>query len=200
MLKVDDPTLEDAENIIQAAERIQADMKHFDSPLKSNDLGIARVYQGNKSKQQQQNQREQQNSMNKNDSTSKSEGKSCDCCGATNHRRNECKFREFTCNNCKQKGHLARVCKQSEEGNQLNFVSTVYSVHRIGAISGTLNQTPCTSLSINGFDISLEIDTGAIDTIVDTNIWCKLGSPKLFESKVRLKKKRKKNTLFYLSV
>ena len=101
LLKEDDPTLEDAERIIQTAERIQADLKHFDSPLKSNDLGIARIYQGNKSKQQQQNQRKQRNSMNKNDSTTKSESKSCDCCGATNHRRNECKFREFTCNNCK---------------------------------------------------------------------------------------------------
>jgi len=184
LLKVDDPTLEEAEKIIQAAERIQADMKHFDSPLKSNDLGIARVFQEKKSKQ---NQREQQNSMNKNDSTPKSESKSCDCCGATNHRRNECKFREFTCHNCKQKGHLARVCKQSEEENQVNFVSTVYSVHRIGAISGTLNQTPCTSLSINGFDLSLAIDTGAIDTIVDTITWHKIGSPELFEEKTRLK-------------
>mgnify|MGYP002394802164 CR=1 FL=1 len=187
LLKEDDPTLEDAERIIQTAERIQADLKHFDSPLKSNDLGIARIYQGNKSKQQQQNQRKQRNSMNKNDSTTKSESKSCDCCGATNHNRNECKYREFTCNGCKRKGHLERVCKQRKDGNPTNFVSKVYTVHSIGAISGTVNQTPLTSVSINGFDLSLAIDTGAIDTIVDTITWHKIGSPELFEEKTRLK-------------
>ena len=39
--------------------------------------------------------------------------KPCFRCGKANHNHYECKYKEFTCNTCGVKGHLAKTCKKS---------------------------------------------------------------------------------------
>lgn len=41
----------------------------------------------------------------------------CFCCGKSNHKANDCRFREFTCNACCKKRHLKVICKSNGEGN-----------------------------------------------------------------------------------
>ena len=43
-------------------------------------------------------------------------GDGCFCCGKTDHKQAQCKFRTYTCNNCGQVGHLQRVCKKAKAG------------------------------------------------------------------------------------
>jgi len=39
----------------------------------------------------------------------------CHRCGGTDHTPAACRFKEFICNKCKKKGHLARVCRSTEK-------------------------------------------------------------------------------------
>ena len=40
--------------------------------------------------------------------------KVCYRCGGNDHAPTACKYKEFTCNKCKKRGHLARVCRSSD--------------------------------------------------------------------------------------
>ncbi|XP_052755858.1 uncharacterized protein LOC128201814 [Galleria mellonella] len=37
----------------------------------------------------------------------------CDVCGYKNHSKDKCRYAEFTCRKCNQKGHLLRMCKSN---------------------------------------------------------------------------------------
>ncbi len=181
LLKEKDPDLETTEKIIQAAERLQADMRHFDTPIKKNEFSVAKIQNDTKQKRQQQRQR---NNINP---SMKSDHKPCDTCGLTNHRRGDCKYREFTCNSCKKKGHLERVCRQKKESNSINHISTIYKVNGSATIDQSIVQPSTISLCINGHICPMEVDTGAVNTIIDIMTWHKIGSPSIHTSKIQLK-------------
>ena len=42
----------------------------------------------------------------------------CYRCGRTNHKANDCKFKEAACHNCGKRGHLKRRCKQPQRGDK----------------------------------------------------------------------------------
>ena len=41
--------------------------------------------------------------------------KMCYRCGGNSHGPGDCRFREYTCNKCKKKGHLAKVCRKPDQ-------------------------------------------------------------------------------------
>ena len=41
--------------------------------------------------------------------------KVCYRCGGNDHAPTACRYKDFTCNKCKKRGHLAKVCKSSEK-------------------------------------------------------------------------------------
>lgn len=41
--------------------------------------------------------------------------KTCYRCGGHDHVPSDCRFREYICNNCQKKGHLAKVCRKTEK-------------------------------------------------------------------------------------
>ena len=43
---------------------------------------------------------------------SSSRSNACFCCGKSNHKRDQCRFRGYTCRSCGVVGHLQRVCDQ----------------------------------------------------------------------------------------
>ena len=44
-------------------------------------------------------------------------------CGEGDHRRSECRFRNFTCHSCGKHGHISRACKSSNGVHQLEHTS-----------------------------------------------------------------------------
>ena len=52
-----------------------------------------------------------------NASRSQQARKVCYHCGGNDHALTACKYKEFTCNKCKKRGHLARVCRSSDRHN-----------------------------------------------------------------------------------
>jgi len=166
LLKEVDPDLETTEKIIQAAERLQADVRDFDDSIKGNDFSVARIQSNNNQPKQKSPQHRQRNIDNNNSSTT--DHKPCDSCGSTNHRRTDCKYREFTCNFCRKKGHLERICRQRTEPNTTNHISTIYKLDGTSTVVQPTIHPPTISLGINGHMCSMEVDTGAINTIIDT--------------------------------
>jgi hypothetical protein len=109
LLKEQDPDLETIEKIIQRAERLEEDVRHFNNSVNRNDFTVAKIH----SNQPQ---------------SSNNDSKLCDSCGGTNHSRASCKYRDFICNYCKKKGHLERVCRQRKDTVPNNYISTIYKL------------------------------------------------------------------------
>ena len=46
--------------------------------------------------------------------TSPSQREACHSCGLTNHKANDCRFKEAICHSCGKKGHIKRACKSGK--------------------------------------------------------------------------------------
>ena len=130
----------------------------------------------------------------------------CYRCGG-NHRPNDCKFKDYTCRECKKKGHLERKCNSRRQphrtkpvgtGNSANLLEDqsevddegVYSMHMY-TVADTKVKPYEVNFSINGQDICMEIDTGAAVTVVNEQVWANVSTGtiprELSPSKLRLK-------------
>lgn len=108
-------------------------------------------------------------------STSTSDSKStCHSCGATDHLREKCRFRNSTCHSCSKKGHISKVCrsKGSQSKTNVNTISSslqlISQYHPIKVV-----------VQLEDTAVDMELDTGSPVTIINTNIWKKIGSPTL---------------------
>ena len=50
--------------------------------------------------------------------------KPCHRCGRRGHKDWECHFKDFICNHCKKKGHLARVCRSRTQTQDTDISQT----------------------------------------------------------------------------
>jgi len=50
------------------------------------------------------------------------------CCGNTDQKHAQCKFKDSSCNNCGQMGHLQRVCTKEGKTTHTIKVITVYNL------------------------------------------------------------------------
>ena len=118
--------------------------------------------------------------------------KPCFRCGKANHNHYECKYKEFTCNTCGVKGHLAKTCKKSN-GNQSSRSSNSKKNKAVKDISILNISNSCSAielltLSINGKKVKFEVDTGAGMSLFSKEFLQKnLPFVKLKESDVRAK-------------
>lgn len=185
LLKETDPDLEKAERIIQTAERLQADLKQFDNGHKRNDFQVAKLHHNNNNKWNRQNKQQQQNQRNNSTNNNKPNSplKTCDGCGSTSHTRINCTYKEIVCNNCKRKGHLARVCRQKKDLAQVKHISTIYRVDSTNKVAGAVTML----LQVNNCSTEMELDTGALHTIIDKTTWKKVGCPRIQSSKLQLR-------------
>ena len=100
----------------------------------------------------------------------KTVGPECYRCGGK-HKASECKFRDTECCLCKKKGHIARRHAVANTNPRLELTSSALvrlTKQRLMSILCTTQQghgtttTPIlVNLSLNGKDISMELDTGA---------------------------------------
>ncbi|XP_074037264.1 uncharacterized protein [Leptinotarsa decemlineata] len=87
----------------------------------------------------------------------------CSVCGRSNHSTNLCRYRDFSCNICKIKGHLAPVCpnKQKKKKNFQNFLEvndedcfTIFSCN-------VSNEPYFVKVVIDEKEYSFQLDSGA---------------------------------------
>ncbi|CAF1540135.1 unnamed protein product [Rotaria magnacalcarata] len=99
----------------------------------------------------------------------------CLSCGSSDHARSKCRFRNVTCHKCNKEGHIAKVCRSNITSNESN-VNTISSATR----KRTTGEQPIQVVTyIDGLEVKFELDTGSPITIINENIWNKMGKPNL---------------------
>lgn len=172
LLKEQDPDLETTERIIQLAELLQEDVRHFGSALSRAENTVSRV-QGFRPKSKPA-------PASKATTTTPTV---CDSCGSAQQTRNKCRFREYTCNFCKRSGHLERVCRQKRlDRDVAKHVSSIYTVKHTDSTSSCIRLP----LVLNNVKVELELDTGSSNTIIDIATWKRIGAPTLSRSQYQL--------------
>lgn len=107
----------------------------------------------------------------------------CFACGRSNHKISECRYKEFNCNLCKTKGHLAKVCKSrksnykvksnnyvnSEETQKMDSLSmdfiNMFSLNEVNFCKPFIIK-----MLVNGVPLEMELDTGAGVSVLPHNI------------------------------
>ncbi|XP_055350176.1 uncharacterized protein K02A2.6-like [Paramacrobiotus metropolitanus] len=98
--------------------------------------------------------------------------------------RSDCWAKDAECRRCKKRGHSAQVCRsaqsssgrQGRDGRGTFLVKEEFDVLSVDATSGRAVHVP---VKINGVPVSPVLDTGAGVTIVASETWRSIGSPKL---------------------
>ncbi|CAF0792677.1 unnamed protein product [Adineta ricciae] len=177
LLKEEDPDLEATEKIIQMAERLQEDVRHFNANTGQTDGNVAKIDR----QQSSGTPRQQTRSHNKQDK------KPCTVCGSSQHVRGTCKYRKYTCNFCKRVGHLERVCRQKKDPKQTTkHITTVYKVNNTNQYNKNRNNSLNVKLLVNNYEMEFEMDTGSTHTIISENDWKNIGSPAIQATKHKL--------------
>lgn len=96
----------------------------------------------------------------------------CRGCGATNHRRINCPFKEAECRLCSKIGHIAKVCF-SKAKNEVSVIKVQ------GVLGSGHKHRKFANITINGKLLKMQLDTGADITSIGTRIWQTIGRPKL---------------------
>lgn len=94
----------------------------------------------------------------------------CTVCGKYGHMGNNCKYKDYVCNNCGIKGHLAYVCcknnRKKKEHNYLsennNQLDTIFNIKEI------VGEPITVSVLINGNNFDFELDTGASCSVISS--------------------------------
>ena len=178
LLKEKDPNLESAEKIIQVGERLEQDVRHFNTTNTPISQTVAKVHQ---------NQAKNKSSSRSDESPSSSTSDPCQSCGSTTHSRSECKYRKFSCNFCNRTGHLERVCRNKrEEKNMVRNIQSYVRLNHIMEQNKSHSDSNEVSLEVNNHKVIFELDTGSGYTIMNNRQWCAIGSPRLNRSNVQL--------------
>ena len=98
------------------------------------------------SPQQHSNQSQQQQQHS-------SKEKACFRCGDRNHLAPACQHKSTTCKGCGKVGHLRQVCRSAPQPQ--NFLQEI-PFHYV-----TSKEPLCVTVSVNGHDVNMEVDTGS---------------------------------------
>ncbi|CAF1605744.1 unnamed protein product [Adineta ricciae] len=204
LLKEEDPTLETAEKLILAAERLEQDVRHFGHPLKANDCSVDKIQNQSSDRTHRIHNHFRKSHVskhyNRHDPRSRSKSLStdtartfnpCETCGSNKHMRSSCKFRDYICNYCTKKGHLEKVCRQKKtEQLSTKHITSVAKLNALNSSTSTSRSFDSSSmlgLDVNGSIITFEIDTGSSHAFISKSDWLRIHSPTLSPSPLRLK-------------
>lgn len=102
----------------------------------------------------------------------------CACCGRNNHPTNKCRFRDYVCNQCKVKGHLAPVCPKKKD-NRLShrpkqkYVQNFIECQEIFSITETkqISKPFLVNIKIDNDLFTFQLDSGAGISAISENFW-----------------------------
>lgn len=98
----------------------------------------------------------------------------CQGCGRSDHKRNECPFRQATCHRCRKKGHIQAVCRSNTQPNKETTArpgrANHLQLHHINAITRSNADTIFVTPLLNGTPVKMELDTGSSVTLVPQDL------------------------------
>ncbi|XP_050553385.1 uncharacterized protein K02A2.6 [Spodoptera frugiperda] len=111
----------------------------------------------------------------------------CWRCGRA-HRADRCRYVNYSCDECKQKGHLRVMCRSvKNSGNRAdsrqNYLSEDDSdeIFKIVMMGGKDNKPYYINVSIDNFEIKCEIDTGSRISAIDEETYTRQFSHKIIK-------------------
>ena len=104
----------------------------------------------------------------------------CYRCGKPNHKANECRFKDSTCNYCNIKGHLESVCRKKQFANK-DHGRPIKRIDVVKAVQTRNIPVPKLEvpLSIDGKTFVMELDTATTGNFITKQYWEELGCPNL---------------------
>ena len=111
------------------------------------------------------------NSFNEHNTPINNSNKKCGKCGLRNHPTYLCRHSSSKCFKCNEFGHLANTC--TNQANSVNFCKQS-------------NQRSLKNIKIQDYVFKALIDTGSDVNVISTDVYLKLGSPKLNDNTVNL--------------
>ena len=110
-----------------------------------------------------------------------------------NHRANDCKVKDYTCQECQKKDDLTRKCNSRRQPNRTKPVGSgnsakllddesevddegVYNMHMY-TVTYTKVKPYEVNFSINGQEVCMEIDIGAAVAVVNEQVWANIQYP-----------------------
>ncbi|XP_063245210.1 uncharacterized protein LOC134546356 isoform X1 [Bacillus rossius redtenbacheri] len=131
----------------------------------------------------------------------------CFCCGRANHVVKDCKFKSYRCNNCKQLGHLQRMCpnqamSKKGESRAHNFVVHHGAENQVGLVdrweseftsvfcisTGTKPKPWVIPVLVGEVQLDMEVDSGAAISAISEHTYKQLfATHPLRPTNVRLK-------------
>ncbi|XP_067950986.1 uncharacterized protein [Watersipora subatra] len=115
----------------------------------------------------------------------------CWRCGKSNHSADQCRFRDATCHNCGRLGHIKPMCTRKRAQTNSTQANAAHAADHVEAeqmcsdfdnvsLAQTLraanshNSNPyCVTVSVNGVDLVMEIDTGATVSLIPYDVYQK---------------------------
>lgn len=187
LLKEGDPDLKRAEDIALQVEQLSKDLKQI-QPSSAPRHDVAELRASSKRSSTSHYATAHRNKRGEGVSSQYK----CLSCGKNNHKRENCKYRNFICNLCHTKGHLQAVCKKNVPdsgafpGKEVKqHVHAVNSVHNVQM--DQKDKPFLLNVVINDHEIDFEVDTGSAVSLIDEHTWQRIGSPLLSSSNVTLK-------------
>ena len=113
----------------------------------------------------------------------------CTHCGRRNHPPDQCRLKDCTCHKCGEKGHIARVCKNRSQAKWVGAEEDpgVEQSYVISCVGKSHSPAMVAKVCINGSWIRMEVDTGAVVSIVSECTYRGLRSVTLKKSRVFLR-------------
>ena len=137
----------------------------------------------------------------------KVESQHCTVCGKNTHRREKCFFKNATCYNCQEKGHIASTCPSKKNPKKSGKIKEVYEELKLSETeeseSGESSFENCEYLSLksvqvkkdpimvdlrlNNKNVKFELDTGAAVSTIKMSSLKSFKNIKIEKSKITLK-------------
>ena len=104
----------------------------------------------------------QKKNSNGNNKGNTDNSENCKHCGKNNHKSFQCRYKEYVCNKCNNKGHLAIICKRGNSQNEYHKIPKKYNEksnekqHYMEDQSSEINFNFNDDININYFESDLD--------------------------------------------
>lgn len=165
LLIEDGLTFDKAEKITVAMELAQRNAVDLKPSSSSGGIGVNKVEHNNKRKA-------------KASASASTPAKKCWRYGGDKHNTNDCKFKSLKCFNCSKQGHSAKKCRSEKRkttpAEKTSYLGTSSAndgdsdedLHTIFTCTGDARATLQETVTVNSIPLTLEIDTGAVVSVV----------------------------------
>ena len=126
-------------------------------------------------------QRSSHNAIEKKSSDTEKTTIICYRCGKPDHKANDCRYKNSSCNYCNIKGHLESVCRKKQKAARYESKGKVKLINVVNAVSINQDTIPKLQVPIKiyGKQCLMEIDTATTGNFITRQCWDNLGRPQL---------------------